>query len=343
MANLSKRCLVTGGAGFIGSYLVERLLSDAHEVVVVDNFSTGRPQNLAHLKNNPLLHIETVDVTDQTRLFPLLQGIDWVFHMAALADIVPSINEPLRYFHNNVTGTTSVLEASRKAGVKRFIYTASDSSYGIPTQFPTPETEPIKPQYPYALTKYLGEVCALHFAQVYRLPVISLRLANVFGPRSRTTGAYGGVFGVFLAQKLAGKPYTVVGDGTQSRDFTYVTDIVNAFILAAESTLSGEVFNVGSGVPQTVNHLIELLGRRNGVVTLPKRPGEPDYKKIDTTKIRNLLGWVPTVSFEEGIGRMLESIDHWRDAPVWTKDSIETVTRDWFRYLGPDEFLTRPS
>lgn len=337
MSNKSMNCLVTGGAGFIGSHLVERLLSDNHKVVVVDNFSTGRIQNLSHLQSNPNLRIEKVDVTDGLSLAPLLKGVDWVFHMAALADIVPSINEPLRYFHNNVAGTTSMLEASRKANVKRFVYTASDSSYGIPTQFPTPESESIKPQYPYALTKYLGEVCSLHFAQVYKLPVISLRLANVFGPRSRTTGAYGGVFGVFLAQKLAGKPYTVVGDGTQSRDFTYVTDVVQAFILAAESNLSGEVFNVGSGVPQSVNRLIELLGQSGGIVTLPKRPGEPDYKKIDTCKIRSLLGWAPVVSFEEGIGRMLEEIDHWRDAPVWTKDSIEKVTQDWFRYLGPNQ------
>ena len=334
MKKSTLKSLVTGGSGFIGSHLVEALLREGHDVVILDNFSTGRKENLKNIEGNPLAHLVCADITQFEAIKPHFTGIDQVFHLAALADIVPSINDPLRYFHNNVAGTTAVLEASRLAGVKRFIYTASDSSYGIPTRFPTPESEPIKPQYPYALTKYLGEVCALHYAQVYKLPVVSLRLANVFGPRSRTTGAYGGVFGVFLAQKLASKPYTIVGDGTQTRDFTYVTDVVRAFILAAESSAAGEVFNVGSGVPQSVNYLVELLGKEHGIVYLPKRPGEPDYKKIDNTKIKSALGWRPEVSFEEGVGRMLADISHWKNAPVWTKEQIAEATRDWFAFLG---------
>ncbi len=327
------RCVIlTGGAGFIGSHLVERLLRDGCHVTVLDNFSTGRSQNLAHLGENPRLNVRQVDVAEAETIRPLFEGIDWVFHLAALADIVPSIERPLDYHRANVDGTIGVLEAARAARVKRFVYTASSSCYGIPDNFPTPETAPIRPQYPYALTKYLGEQIALHWAQVYGLPVVSLRLFNVYGPRSRTSGAYGAVFGVFLAQKLASKPFTVVGDGTQTRDFTFVTDVVEAFICAAASDVVGEVFNVGSGSTNSVNRLVELLG--GDVVYIPKRPGEPDCTYADTQKIRRVLGWQPQVSFERGVRIMLENIDYWQQAPVWSPESISDATRDWFIYLG---------
>lgn len=326
-------CLVTGGAGFIGSHLVERLLADGHTVTVLDNFSTGRPQNLAHLRSAPDLQVHQVDISDAQNIRPFVfNGIDWVFHLAALADIVPSIQRPLDYHRANVDGTVSVVECARQAGVKRFIYTASSSCYGIPDVYPTPETAPIRPQYPYALTKYLGEQFVLHWGQVYRLPCISLRLFNVYGPRSRTSGTYGAVFGVFLSQKLAGQPFTVVGDGTQTRDFTFVTDVVDAFVKAAESDISSEVFNVGSGSTYSVNRLVELLGGE--VTSIPKRPGEPDCTLADIGKIRRLLGWGPKVPFEEGVRIMLDNIDYWRQAPVWTPESITEATRDWFKYLG---------
>lgn len=328
----SRRVLVTGGAGFIGSHLVERLLLDGCAVTVLDNLSTGRVQNLSHLRHNDSLRIERVDVADHAAVAPFFDGIEWVFHLAALADIVPSMQRPLDYHHSNVGGTVSVVEAARKAGVRRFVYTASSSCYGIPDTYPTPETAEIRPQYPYALTKYLGEQIVLHWAQVYGLPVLSLRLFNVYGPRSRTSGTYGAVFGVFLAQKLAGNSFTVVGDGTQTRDFTFVRDVVDAFICAAASEVTGEVFNVGSGQTYSVNRLVELLGGE--VVHIPRRPGEPDCTFADTSKIRQKLGWTPRVSFEEGVRIMLENIDHWREAPVWSSDSISEATRDWFAYLG---------
>ncbi len=327
-----KRCLVTGGAGFIGSHLVDRLLSDGHAVIVLDNFSTGRLQNLARQQEVAQLQIVQVDVADHAAIPSYFEDVDWVFHLAALADIVPSIQRPLNYHHANVDGTVSVLEAARQAGVKRFVYVASSSYYGIPDVYPTPETAPIRPQYPYALTKYLGELATLHWGQVYGLPVVSLRLFNVYGPRSRTSGAYGAVFGVFLAQKLAGQPFTVVGDGTQTRDFTFVTDVVNACVMAAESDLVGEVMNVGSGNTYSVNRLVELLG--GDVTYIPKRPGEPDCTFADTTRIKRLLGWEPQVSFEEGVQIMLDNIDYWREAPVWTPDTIAEATQDWFAYLG---------
>jgi UDP-glucose 4-epimerase len=329
----SRSVLVTGGAGFIGSHLVERLLADGCRVTVLDNLSTGRMKNLAHVASDPKLSVEEVDVSDARRIAPHFKGIDWVFHIAALADIVPSIQQPLVYHRSNVDGTVAVLEASRHAGVKRFLYTASGSCYGIPELLPTPESAPIRPQYPYALTKYVGEQYALHWAHVYKLAVVSLRLFNVYGPRSRTSGTYGAVFGVFLAQKLHNQPLTIVGDGMQTRDFTFVTDVVDAFVAAARSDVAGEVLNVGSANTCSVNRLAELLG--GDVVHVPKRPGEPDATFADIRKIQRVLGWTPGVSFERGVGIMLDNIEYWRDAPVWNPASIAEATREWFEYLSP--------
>ena len=331
MKNSMTRCLVTGGSGFIGSHLVERLLADGHIVTVLDNLSTGRMENLQAVSGDPGLSVQRVDVATED-IEPFFSGVDWVFHLAALADIVPSVQRPLDYHRANVNGTIAVLEAARSAGVKRLVYAASSSCYGIPDECPTPETAPIKPMYPYALTKYLGEQYVLHWNKVYKLPCVSLRLFNVYGPRARTSGTYGAVFGVFLAQKLAGKPFTVVGDGTQTRDFTFVTDVVDAFVKAAESDIDGEIFNVGSGNTYSVNYLVNLLG--GDVIHVPKRPGEPDCTFADTTRISRMLGWRPKVSFEEGVRIMLQDIDHWRNAPVWDDSSIADATRDWFKFLG---------
>jgi UDP-glucose 4-epimerase len=188
--------------------------------------------------------------------------------------------------------------------------------------------------YPYALTKYLGEQYVMHWDQLYDMPCVSLRFFNVYGPRSRTSGTYGAVFGVFLAQKLAGKPFTVVGDGTQTRDFTFVTDVVEALVRAAESEIHGEIFNVGSGDTYTINRLVKILGGE--VVHLPKRPGEPDCTFADTQKISQALDWQPRVSFEEGVQVMVDNIESWRDAPVWDTESITAATKDWFDYLGKE-------
>jgi len=326
--------LVTGGAGFIGSHLVERLLQGGLRVIVVDNMSTGRRLNLAHLEPNPRLQVREADINDSAMLEPVFRGVDWVFHLAALADIVPSIQHPAAYHRANVDGTFRVLELARAANVKRFLYAASSSCYGIPDRYPTDENAPMRPMYPYALTKLLGEQYVLHWAEIYGLPAVCLRLFNVYGPRSRTSGTYGAVFGVFLAQKLAGKPFTVVGDGTQRRDFTFVTDVADAFVTAAQADISAVTMNVGSGRSYSVNELVEILGGK--VVYIPKRPGEPDETRADVSRIHRLLGWHARVDFEKGVRIMLENIDYWRSAPVWTPESIETATRDWFRYLGDD-------
>ena len=326
------KSIVTGGAGFIGSHLVDLLLSKGHTVLAIDNLSGGWMKNLAEAAKHPQFEFVQADIRDPKALEGLFDGADWVFHLAALADIVPSIEKPRDYFETNVDGTFNVLEAAKKANVKRFLYAASSSCYGIPTAYPTPENAPASPQYPYALTKYLGEQLVLHWAQVYKLPALSLRLFNVYGPRSRTTGVYGAVFGVFLAQKLHGKPFTVVGDGKQTRDFTYVSDVADAFYIAAQSNLVNDFMNVGSSGHYSVNRLVELLG--GSITYIPKRPGEPECTFADVKNIRKKLGWTAKVSFEEGVGRLLARIDDFRDAPLWEPHSIQKATENWFKYLS---------
>jgi UDP-glucose 4-epimerase len=327
-----KKVLVTGGAGFIGSHLVDRLLMEGHQVVVLDNFSTGRPENLDHHKKNSALELIEADIAEYSQVADFFENVEWVFHLAALADIVPSIQNPLAYHRANVDGTVNVLEASRTNNVKRFIYAASSSCYGIPDTFPTPENAQIRTAYPYALTKYIGELSAMHWGEVYGLPVVSLRMFNVYGPRSRTSGTYGAVFGVFLAQKLCGKAFTVVGDGNQTRDFTFVTDIADAYIKAAQSDVCNEIFNLGSGHTYSVNRLVELLGGK--VTYIPKRPGEPDCTFASVAKVQEMIGWKAGTSFEKGVDIMLENIDFWKEAPVWTAETIAGATKEWFQYLG---------
>lgn len=326
-----KNAVVTGAAGFIGSHMVDLLLQEGYHVRGIDNLSGGRLENVAHLRADPRFTFEVQDIRDLSSIIPLFQGVAYVFHFAGIGDIVPSIDRPVDYLSVNVMGTVQVLEAARTAGVRKFVYAASSSCYGL-ADVPTTEEAPIRPEYPYALSKYMGEEALFHWAKVYKLPAISLRIFNAYGPRSRTTGAYGAVFGVFLAQKLAGKPFTLVGDGTQRRDFVFVEDIARAFFLAAVSDRTNEVYNLGTGNPQSVNHLVELLS--NEVVHLPKRPGEPDCTWADISKIRRHLGWEPRVSFEEGVARMLQNIEYWRSAPVWDTVDIEKATKTWFALLS---------
>jgi UDP-glucose 4-epimerase len=323
--------VVTGGAGFIGSHMVDRLLDEGFRVHVIDNLAGGRLENLAHRKDDPNLVVETRDILDLAPADKLFAGAECVFHFAGIGDIVPSIDKPVDYLSTNVMGTVRVLECARHARVRKLVYAASSSCYGL-AEVPTREDAPIQPQYPYALSKYMGEEAVLHWGRIYRLPVNSIRIFNAYGTRSRTSGAYGAVFGVFLAQKIAGKPFTLVGDGTQRRDFLFVTDVARAFFLAATTERVNEIFNLGAGNPQTVNRLIELLGGGE-VVHLPKRPGEPDCTWADITKIERDLGWKQLVSFEEGVGRMLNNLDYWREAPVWEPASIAGATKNWFAFL----------
>ena len=324
------KSIVTGGAGFIGSHLVDALLTQGDDIIVLDNFSTGRPENLSHVEDQVEL-IES-DLSLYGTWTKYFKGVDRVFHLAALADIVPSIENPDTYYQANVTGTFNVMKACKKFNVGKVVYSASSSCYGIPDVVPTPESAEIRPQYPYALTKFLGEQIVLHWSHVYGVPSVSTRLFNVYGPRSRTSGTYGAVFGVFLAQKLNKKPFTVVGDGTQTRDFTYVEDVTSALLTASESNLKGEIINIGSDNTYSVNRVVALLGGE--VVYIPKRPGEPDCTWADISKVKKLLKWSPTVSIEQGIKNLLDNIDYWSEAPVWDADSISIATKKWFEYLG---------
>lgn len=328
------KALITGGAGFIGSHLSDKLINLGYEVIIIDNLSNGRLNNIEHLLDKKNFKFHEIDIINLEDIRSIFKDVDWVFHLAGIGDIVPSIENPKHYYECNVTGTFNVLESSRAAGVKKIIYAASSTCYGFPDNYPTAETADIRPQFPYALTKYMGEELLFHWAQTYNLPAISLRLFNVYGPRVRTTGAYGAVFGVFLSQKIHNKPFTVVGDGAQTRDFTYVTDVAAAFVKAAESEESGVALNVGSGQHYSVNRLVELLSGE--VVNVPKRPGEPDCTFGDTSRITEVLNWKPEVSFEKGVATMLNHLDDWKDAPVWDPDSIKQATKVWFDYLGVD-------
>ena len=323
--------LVTGGAGFIGSHLVDVALSDGYAVRVVDSLVGGHERNLAHHGNNQDLSFEKADIRDLDADAAIFKGVKSIVHYAGIGDIVPSIEQPVDYMSTNVQGTVKVLEGARAAGVEKFVYAASSSCYGLAAT-PTREDHPIDPQYPYALSKYMGEQAAFHWHQVYGLPVNAIRIFNAYGTRVRTTGAYGAVFGVFFRQKLAGEPFTVVGDGTQTRDFLYASDVARAFLAASETPMSGQIWNLGAGAPQSVNRLVELIG---GEVTyVPKRPGEPDITHADITKITRDLNWAPTVPFEEGVAKMMAEIDVWKDAPLWTPDKIADATKTWFKYLG---------
>lgn len=324
--------IVTGGAGFIGSHMVDALLERGFTVRVIDNLVGGREENLAQHAANPDLTLERRDVRSFVPDDALFHGAKYVIHFAGIGDIVPSIERPLDYMSTNVQGTVHMLECARHAGVEKFVYAASSSCYGL-ASVPTREDHPINTGYPYALSKYQGEQAAFHWHQVYKLPVNSIRIFNAYGTRSRTSGAYGAVFGVFLRQKLAGKPYTVVGDGTQSRDFLYVTDVALAFLAAAQTPHTGRIYNLGAGNPQSVNRLVELLGGE--VAYIPKRPGEPDSTWADISRITQELDWQPRVSFEQGVANIVANIDYWRNAPLWNPDSIADATKTWFQFMSP--------
>ena len=326
------RCIVTGASGFIGSHLVDALLADGHEVLGVDDLSTGRLKNLDAARNSRGFRFLEKNIRDLCKADLPFADCDWFFHLAGRADLVPSIVNPEDYFQVNVEGTFRALQLARELGVTRFLYAASSTCYGIPDTYPTPESAPCKPEHPYALTKLMGEEMVMHWQKVYQLPTLSLRLFNVYGPRSRTTGAYGAVFGVFLKQKLAGVPFTVVGDGSQTRDFTFVSDVASAFLAAAKSDAQGEIFNVGSGHSYAGNRLVELLGGDKEFI--PRRPGEPDCTFADTQKITSRIGWTPSIPLEEGVSRMMAVIEDWRDAPLWNQSTIAEATADWFRHLG---------
>ncbi len=325
-----KKAIVTGGAGFIGSHMVDLLVENGFFVTVIDNLSGGRESNLSQHKDNKNVEFIETDICKIKYNDKNFSDTDFVFHFAGKGDIVPSIENPDEYMNTNVNGTLQVLQASKEAKIKKFVYAASSSCYGL-AETPTKEDNAIDTKYPYALSKYIGELVVLHWGKVYNLPVNSIRIFNAYGTRVKTTGVYGAVFGVFFKQKLSKKPFTIVGDGEQKRDFVYVTDVARAFYLAATTEKNNQIYNLGAGNPQSINKLIEIIG--GDKIHLPKRPGEPEITHADINKITNELGWSPLINFEDGVEKMIAEISNWEEAPLWDKDTIEEATKIWFKYM----------
>ena len=325
--------VVTGGAGFIGSHMVDLLVEEGFSVRVIDNLTGGREGNLAQHAANQNVIVDRRDVREIVPNDLIFRDASYVFHFAGIGDIVPSIEHPIDYMTTNVLGTVNVLECARYAQIQKLVYAASSSCYGL-AKTPTDESHPIDTKYPYALSKYQGEQAALHWHHIYKLPVNSVRIFNAYGTRSRTSGAYGAVFGVFLKQKLMGQPLTVVGDGSQTRDFLYVTDVARAFYAAARTDRVGRIYNLGAGKPQSVNRLVELLGGEK--IYIPRRPGEPNCTWADIARAKQELSWSPEISFEEGVAKIVENIDYWKNAPLWEPDSIANATKTWFEYMKPE-------
>lgn len=323
--------LVTGGAGFIGSHLVDLLIKKGHEVRVIDDLSGGHLENFKQHKNNKNFFFKKKNINNLSANEKFFNNVNYVFHLAGKGDIVPSIENPTEYLSTNVIGTTKVLENCRNKKLKKFVYAASSSCYGLATT-PTKENHKISPQYPYALSKYLGEQVCFHWSKVYKIPVNSIRIFNAYGTRVKTTGVYGAVFGVFLKQKLSNRPLTIVGNGQQKRDFLYVTDVARAFYMVSQSKYKNSIYNLGAGKPEKIIKLAKMLGKE--FVYLPKRPGEPHCTWADISKIKREIKWKPSISFKHGVNKMLLNIKDWKNAPLWDNSSIKKATNTWFKYLS---------
>ncbi len=330
MIKKKKISIVTGGAGFIGSHLVDLLLSKKQEVRVIDDLSGGKIKNLNHHKKNKKLKFFRMDINNLNPNHSLFKNVDHVYHFAGKGDIVPSIEDPNAYFLTNIIGTSKILEACYKNKIKRFVYAASSSCYGL-AKTPTNEKHPINPLYPYALSKHMGEKIVFHWGNLYNLEVNSIRIFNTYGKRVKTSGVYGAVFGVFFRQALEKKALTIVGSGNQKRDFLHVKDAVKAFYLLNNSKYKNQIYNLGAGNPIKVKSLANLISPKH--IKIPKRPGEPNVTFADIKKIKRDLSWAPKINFEDGVKDMLKDINNWKDAPLWNKKSIKKATLIWFKYM----------
>ena len=298
------KSIITGGAGFIGSNLTDHLVRIGHKVIILDNFVSGKKSNLSHHKKKDVKIIKT-DISQSKNLDKHFKGVDYVFHLAGLAEIIPSIKNPKKYFINNVNGTLNVLEASKKAKIKKLIYAASSSCYGTPKKFPTSETDKIDLKHPYAVTKFMGEELVMDYASLFRMPNISFRFFNVYGPRLNTSGQYSAVIGNFLSQIKKNKPLTIVGNGKQTRDFIHVDDLVFAFIKVIKSKYFNKIYNLGSGKRTSINSIAKIFGGKKKFI--PYRPGEPKNSQANISKIKKELNWKPKISIEEGISKLVRN------------------------------------
>lgn len=301
---MKKKSIVTGGAGFIGSNLVDRLITEGHQVIVLDNFISGSKKNLSHHSKKNLKIIK-IDISKNKKLYKYFKDVSYVFHLAGLAEIIPSIKNPRKYFINNTLGTLNVLEAAKKVRVKKFIYAASSSCYGSPKKFPTKENEKIDTKHPYAFTKFLGEEAVMNYANFFNMPNISCRFFNVYGPRLNTRGQYGAVFGNFLKQTQNKKPLTIVGNGNQTRDFIHVDDLTNAFIKLIRSKLRNKIYNLGSGKETSINKIASIIGGKKTFI--PKRPSEPNRSLASISKIKKDINWKPKISINDGVKKLFSN------------------------------------
>ena len=301
---MKNKSIVTGGAGFIGSNLVDRLINEGHKVIVLDNFISGNKKNLSHhSKKN--LEIINIDISNNKNLDKYFKGASYVFHLAGLAEIIPSINEPKKYFINNTLGTLNILEAAKKVKIKKFIYAASSSCYGFPKKVPTKENNKIDIKHPYAFTKFLGEETVIKYANFFGMPNISCRFFNVYGPRLNTKGQYGAVFANFLTQKQSKKPLTIVGNGNQTRDFIHVEDLIDAFIKLMRSNLKNKIYNLGSGKETSINQIARIIGGKK--IFIPKTLNEPNRSCANISKIKKDINWNPKISINEGVKKLFSN------------------------------------
>lgn len=303
------RYLVTGGAGFIGSNIVDELVRRGHGVVVLDDFSAGKEENLAAVKNK--VQLIRGSICDLSTVATACRGVDYVLHLAARTSVPRSVKDPLETNQVNIDGTLNVLVAARDAGVRRVVYAASSSAYGETPTLPKVESMPPAPISPYGVTKLVGEMYAQVFGHVYGLENASLRYFNVFGPRQDPTSQYSGVLAKFLTAQLEGRELVIYGDGEQSRDFTYIDNIVDLTLRAAETPgVSGMVFNGGTGDRFTLNETVKLLGKISGrpekVRHDPPRAGDILHSQADISLARKHLGYEPLVNYEEGLRRTWE-------------------------------------
>ena len=298
------KSIITGGAGFIGSNLTDHLVRIGHKVIILDNFVSGKKNNLAHHKKKDV-KIVKLDISKSKNLYRYFKGVDYIFHLAGLAEIIPSIKNPKKYFDNNVIGSLNVVEAAKKVKIKKFIYAASSSCYGTPKSFPTSEKDKIDLKHPYAVTKFMGEELIMKYASIFNMPNISFRFFNVYGPRLNTSGQYSAVIGNFLSQTRKKKPLTIVGNGKQTRDFIHVDDLANAFIKVIKSKSVNKIYNLGSGKRTSINTIAKIFGGKKKFI--PIRPGEPRNSLANISKIKKEINWKPKITIKEGIKRLLKN------------------------------------
>lgn len=326
--------LITGGAGFIGSHTAESLILNKKikKIIIIDNLDDGSKKNLTNIIKNKKVKLYKRNINNLNSIKKFFYKIDCVIHLAALSDVVPSIENPRDYLYTNIVGTINVLECMRMQSVKNIIYSASSSCYGNSPKTPTNENSEINPKYPYAFSKYIGENIIKHYYDIYGINFVSLRLFNVYGTRSRTNSAYGAAIGVFLKQKLEGYPFTVIGNGKQQRDFIYVTDVANLIKKILTKKLKNEIYNVGASDPKSINNLVKILKGKK--IFIPKRPGEPFITHANINKIKKHYSWKPNITLEKGLKKILKEKNYWKNSPLWTTNKIKRATKNWFKIMG---------